>query len=39
VEVFCLGETIAVRLFKRLRTGCTAPAARRALDLGVSLPD
>jgi hypothetical protein len=32
VEVFCLGETIAVRLFKRLRQGCTVPVARRALD-------
>lgn len=32
VEVFCLGETIAVRLFKRLRQHCTAPSARRALD-------
>ncbi len=32
VEIYCLGETIAVRLFKRLRSGCTAPAARRALD-------
>lgn len=32
VEVFCLGETVAVRLFKRLRKGCTAPVARRALD-------
>jgi hypothetical protein len=32
VEVFCLGETVAVPLFKVLRDGCTAPAARRALD-------
>lgn len=32
VEVFCLGETVAVRLFKRLRKECTAPVARRALD-------
>ncbi|HEX3595167.1 MAG TPA: ferritin-like domain-containing protein, partial [Polyangiaceae bacterium] len=32
VEVYCLGETIAVRLFKRLRAGCTVPVARRALD-------
>lgn len=32
VEVFCLGETVAVRLFKRMRQGCTKPAARRALD-------
>ena len=32
VEVFCLGETVAVRLFKRMRQECTKPAARRALD-------
>jgi hypothetical protein len=32
VEVFCLGETVAVPLFKVLRDGCTQPAARRALD-------
>ena len=32
VEIYCLGETIAVRLFKRLRSRSTAPAARRALD-------
>jgi hypothetical protein len=32
VEIFCLGETVAVRLFKRLRQGCTVPVARRALD-------
>jgi hypothetical protein len=32
VEVFCLGETIAVRLFKRLRSRCTVPEARRTLD-------
>jgi hypothetical protein len=32
VEVFCLGETIAVRLFKRLREACTVTSARRALD-------
>jgi hypothetical protein len=32
VEVFCLGETVAVRLFKRMREACTRPAARRALD-------
>jgi hypothetical protein len=32
VEVFCLGETVAVRLFKRLRQGSTKPVARRALD-------
>ena len=32
VRNFCLHETIAVPLFKALRTGCTAPSARRALD-------
>jgi hypothetical protein len=32
VEVFCLGETVAVPLFKVLREGCTVPVARRALD-------
>jgi len=32
VEVFCLGETVAVRLFKELRQGCDVPVARRALD-------
>lgn len=32
VDVFCLGETVAVRLFKRLRAGCKVPSARRALD-------
>jgi hypothetical protein len=32
VEIFCLGETVAVPLFKVLREACTAPAARRALD-------
>lgn len=32
VEVFCLGETVAVRLFKRLRQHCSVPDARRALD-------
>jgi hypothetical protein len=32
VEVFCLGETVAVRLFNRLRSGCVVPVARRALD-------
>ncbi len=31
-RVFCLGETVAVRLFKRLREGATVDAARRALD-------
>lgn len=32
VEVFCLGETVAVPLFKELRSGCTVTIARRALD-------
>ncbi|WP_437922886.1 ferritin-like domain-containing protein [Sorangium sp. So ce291] len=32
VEIFCLGETVAVPLFKVLREGCTVPVARRALD-------
>lgn len=32
VEVFCLGETIAVRLFRRLRAECTVPVARGTLD-------
>ncbi len=32
VEVFCLGETVAVPLFKVLREGATVPVARRALD-------
>jgi hypothetical protein len=32
VESFCLGETVAVRLFLRLRAGCTQPVARAALD-------
>jgi hypothetical protein len=32
VRVFCLGETAAVPLFRRLREGCTVPVARRALD-------
>ena len=31
-DVFCLGETVAVPLFKELRAACTVPAARRALD-------
>lgn len=31
-RVFCLGETVAVRLFKRLREGATVPVARAALD-------
>ena len=32
VRVFCLGETVAVPLFKHLRERCTEPAARDALD-------
>jgi len=32
VDVFCLGETVAVRLFKELRERCKQPVARRALD-------
>jgi hypothetical protein len=32
VESFCLGETVAVRLFLRLRAGCTQTDARQALD-------
>lgn len=32
VEIFCLGETLAVPLFKELREHCTVPVARRALD-------
>jgi hypothetical protein len=32
LEVFCLGETVAVRLFKELRTACEVPVARRVLD-------
>ncbi len=32
VDVFCLGETVAVRLFKELRECCRVPVARRALD-------
>lgn len=32
VDVFCLGETVAVPLFKVLREGCTVSVARRALD-------
>ncbi len=31
-EVFCLGETVAVPLFHRLRRKCTVPVARKALD-------
>ncbi len=32
VDVFCLGETVAVPLFSKLRADCTVPAARRVLD-------
>lgn len=32
VEIFCLGETVAVPLFKELRERCTVPVARRTLD-------
>ncbi len=32
VESFCLGETVAVPLFKALRDGCTVPVARKVLD-------
>jgi len=32
VEVFCLGETVAVPLFKVLREGCVVRSAREALD-------
>ncbi len=32
VDAFCLGETVAVPLFKRLREGCTVPGPRRVLD-------
>jgi hypothetical protein len=32
VRVFCLGETVAVPLFKHLRENCTEPVARTALD-------
>ena len=32
VEVFCLGETVAVRLFSRLRQGTDVPTAQRVLD-------
>jgi len=32
VDVFCLGETVAVRLFKELRERARVPAARRVLD-------
>ncbi len=32
VDVFCLGETVAVPLFRHLRERCTATEARAALD-------
>jgi hypothetical protein len=32
VRVFCLGETVAVPLFRHLREPCTHPVARAALD-------
>jgi len=32
LEVFCLGETVAVPLFKSLREACTVPVAKRVLD-------
>lgn len=32
VRVFCLGETVAVPLFRHLRERCTVPVARKALD-------
>jgi len=32
VDVFCLGETVAVPLFKNLREGCDVAVARVALD-------
>jgi hypothetical protein len=32
VRVFCLGETVAVPLFRHLRSGCVQPTARDALD-------
>jgi hypothetical protein len=32
VEMFCLGETVAVRLFSEMRTGCEHPEAKAALD-------
>ena len=32
VDVFCLGETVAVPLFKELRDKCDVPVARKALD-------
>jgi len=32
VDVFCLGETVAVRLFGEMRRRCDVPVARQALD-------
>ena len=32
VRVFCLGETVAVPLFRHLRERCTTPLAKEALD-------
>jgi hypothetical protein len=32
LDAFCLGETVAVRLFARLRQGCSEPVASSALD-------
>jgi hypothetical protein len=32
LEMFCLGETVAVRLFRRLRGASKVPVARAALD-------
>lgn len=32
VRSFCIGETLAVPLFRMLRADCTVPVARRALD-------
>ncbi len=32
VESFCLGETVAVRLFSKLRAPCVQPDAKAALD-------
>ena len=32
LRIFCLGETVAVPLFRRLRETCSEPVARAALD-------
>jgi hypothetical protein len=32
LETYCLGETVAVRLFAAMRDGATEPSAKRALD-------